>query len=168
MSFKDEPLARARKYAEQRGLTLSEELGFGHQGIVWTTEREAGAPTWKSAVKAYQREPEYLRERDVYLRLLECDVKEIRGCSVPQFIDCDDELWILEMTVVSRPFLLDFAGAYLDWSPDFSDEVMADWRAEKLEQFGERWPDVEAILRILQTYGIFMIDVHPGNISLGE
>ena len=72
------------------------------------------------------------------------------------------------MTVVSRPFLLDFAGAYLDWSPDFSDEVMADWRAEKLEQFGERWPEVEAILRILQTYGIFMIDVHPGNISFGD
>lgn len=167
MSFKDEPLRRARQYVTGRGLTLGGELGFGHQGVVWMTEgqTERGEQT---AVKAYQREPEYVRERDAYLRLLECDVREIRGCNVPQFIDCDDELWILEMTIVTRPFLLDFAGAYLDWSPDFSEEVMADWRAEKLEQFGERWPEVEAILRILQTYGIFMIDVHPGNIALGD
>jgi hypothetical protein len=30
-----------------------------------------------------------------------------------------------EMTVVTRPFVLDFAGAYLDWGPEFSDEVLA-------------------------------------------
>ena len=80
----------------------------------------------------------------------------------------DDDLWVIEMTVVTRPFVLDFAGAYLDWPPDFSEEVLADWRAEKQEQFGPRWAEVQAILRSLEGYGVFMVDVNPGNISFGE
>lgn len=44
---------------------------------------------------------------------------------------------------------------------------MAEWRAEKVEQFGDRWSEVQAILGVLQSYGIHMIDVSPGNISFG-
>jgi hypothetical protein len=72
------------------------------------------------------------------------------------------------MTIVTRPFVLDFAGAYLDEPPDFSEEVLADWRAEKQEQFGSRWPEVQAILRTLQRYGVFLMDANPGNISFGD
>jgi hypothetical protein len=160
-------MSRAREYAQANGLTLGKELGFGVHGIVVVTESagEPGRPARQSALKAHQRETEYLRERDVYLRLQDHQVERIRGCEVPQLIDYNDHLWILEMTIVTRPFVLDFGGAYLDHAPDFSDEVMADWRAEKIEQFGKRWPEAEAILRILETYGIFMIDVHPNNIS---
>jgi hypothetical protein len=70
--------------------------------------------------------------------------------------------------LVARPFVLDFAGAYLDQAPDFSEEVLADWRAEKQEQFGPRWSDVQAILGLLESYGVFMIDVNPGNVSFGD
>ena len=77
-------------------------------------------------------------------------------------------LLVLEMTVVKRPFVLDFAGAFLDDGPDFSDEVLADWRAEKQEQFGARWPEVQAVLRIIEGYGVFMLDVNPGNVSFGD
>src|SRR6266436_4248684 len=77
-------------------------------------------------------------------------------------------LWIIEMSLVSPPYVLDFAGAYLDWAPDFSEEVMADWRAEKQEQFEQHWPEVQAILAVLETYGVFMVDVNPGNISFGD
>ena len=52
------------------------------------------------------------------------------GLRVPRLLQFDDDLWVIEMTIVSRPFVLDFAGAYLDMPPDFSDEVMADWHAE--------------------------------------
>ena len=76
----------------------------------------------------------------------------------------DDHLLIIEMTIVRRPFVLDFGGAFLDKAPDFS-EVMADWRAEKFEQFGDRWPAAESILRQLERYGIYVIDVNPNNIS---
>jgi hypothetical protein len=72
------------------------------------------------------------------------------------------------MTMVQQPFVLDFAGAYLDQAPTFSDEVMADWRAEKQDQFGARWRDVQGILAVLEGYGIYMIDVNLGNISFGD
>lgn len=120
----------------------------------------------KSAIKVHQREPDYRREREVYIRLKEHEVTTIRGCRVPQLLRYDDDLWIIEMTVVSRPFVLDFAGAFLDEAPDFSEEVMADWHAEKREQFGSQWPEVQAILRFLQGYGIHMVDVSPNNIGL--
>jgi hypothetical protein len=72
------------------------------------------------------------------------------------------------MSVVTRPFVLDFAGAYLDHAPDFSDEVLAEWRAEKQEQFGPRWAEVQAILRDLEGYGVFMVDVNPGNVAFAD
>jgi hypothetical protein len=50
----------------------------------------------------------------------------------------DDELLGFEMTVVERPYLLDFAGAYLDTVPQFPDEVWAEWEADKREKFGDR------------------------------
>jgi hypothetical protein len=80
----------------------------------------------------------------------------------------DDALWIIEMSVVSRPFVLDFAGAYLDRAPDFSEEMLADWRADKEEQFGAHWPEVQAILRALEAHGIYMEDVSPGNIAIAD
>ena len=58
------------------------------------------------------------------------------GCSVPEMIEFDDHLWAIDMSIVDRPFVFDFAGAFLDQAPDFPDEVMADWHAEKKEQFG--------------------------------
>ncbi len=72
------------------------------------------------------------------------------------------------MTVVKPPFVLDFAGAYLDRAPDFSEEVLADWTAEKQEQFGARWPEVQAVLRELDGYGVFLLDVNPGNVAFPE
>ena len=80
----------------------------------------------------------------------------------------DDDLSVIEMTMVERPFVLDFAGAYLDEPPDFSEEVLADWRAEKEEQCEGRWPEVQSVLRSLEAFGVFMIDVNPGNISFGD
>ena len=70
----------------------------------------------------------YLRERNVYFRLMDHEVRDVRGAAVPELLGYDDDLWVIEMTIVSRPFVLDFAGAYLDDPPDYSDEVMADWR----------------------------------------
>lgn len=170
MSFKEELENRARQYTQQHGLLLGEQLGCGVHGIVFVTESqpENKPAAARSAIKVHQKQPPYCRERDVYLRLQQHGVIAIRGCHVPKLLRYDDDLWIIEMTVVSRPFVLDFAGAYLDEAPDFSEEVLADWIAEKQEQFGPRWPEVLAILRSLQGYGILMQDVNPGNISFGD
>jgi hypothetical protein len=145
-------------------LILGKQLGFGVHGIVFAAGKQ---PEGRSAVKVNEREVDFRRERDVYLRLKELGVEKIRDCAVPGLIAYDDELLIIEMSVVTTPYVLDFAGAYLDWKPDFSEEVMADWQADKQEQFGKRWPEVLAILASLESYGIYMEDVSPSNISLG-
>ena len=166
MSNRSELLLRAQEYCKRNGLLLGSPLGSGVHGSVYAVENQTEKGI--SAIKVHERERDYCRERDVYRRIGEFEITEIRGCAVPELLRCDDELWVIEMTVVARPFVLDFAGAYLDEPTDFSDEVLADWRAEKQERFGTRWPEVQAILRFLEGYGIFMVDVNPGNISLGD
>lgn len=137
MSMADDPIARVKEYARHHRLVLAAELGHGVHGSVFTAQSqpEKGIAMLPTAVKAHKREADYLRERDVYLRLRENSVASIQGCHVPEMLCYDDHLWIIEMTVVVPPFVLDFGGAFLDKAPDFSDEVMADWRAEKIEQY---------------------------------
>ena len=89
----------------------------------------------------------------------------ILGLNVPQLLGHDDELAIIDMTVVERPFVLDFAGAYLDIPPEFPDAIWAEWEAEKQEQFGARWPEVQAVLAALEEMDIHMVDVSPSNVA---
>ena len=78
-------------------------------------------------------------------------------------------MWVIEMTVVTPPFLLDFAGAYLDWPPEFSSEATDYWFHEKQEQFGTRWAEVRNILAMLSDQvDIYMLDVNPGNIMFAD
>jgi hypothetical protein len=156
---------RIHEFANRKGLTLGDQLGAGVQGIVFSAKSQS--EEGRFAIKIHKHEPGYLRERDAYLRLQEQGITTIRGCNVPELIAHDDASWIIEMTAVSRPFVLDFGGAYLDAPPDFSEEVLADWHAEKVEQFGPRWPEAQSILRELESFGIFVVDVNPGNISFG-
>ncbi len=67
-----------------------------------------------------------------------------------------------------RPFVLDFAGAYLGVPPHFPGEIWDEWEAEKREQFDTRWPVVESVLGALVELGIHMIDVSPSNIAFRE
>jgi len=168
MIFDKDLQHRGREYAQRYGRALSEQLGSGVHGIVFLSEslpQKGDAPA-RTAIKVHRQEPDYLRERDVYLRLQANGVTAISGCHVPELVRYDDKFFIIEMTIVAQPFVLDFAGAFLDRAPDFSEDVLADWRAEKQDQFGLRWPEVEAILRFLEGYGIYMVDVSPNNISL--
>ena len=66
------------------------------------------------------------------------------------------ELLIVEMTVVARPLVLDFAGAYLDQVPEFPAGVL---EAAKQEQFGPRWVIVESILQNLRSHGVHLLDI---------
>jgi hypothetical protein len=157
---------RCHEFANRHGLALGEELGAGVQGIVISAKSQA--EEGRFAIKAHKQEPDYFRERDAYLRLQSLGITEVRGCNVPELITHDDELWIIVMTVVARPFVLDFGGAFLDRPPEFADDIMAEWQQEKQEQFGSRWPKVRAIINELQAHGIYLIDANPGNISFGD
>jgi hypothetical protein len=120
--------AHALVYAKSRGITIDCEnpLGFGTDGCVWKTSR-------KSAVKVFEREANYQRERDCYQRLKSRGMVQIGCFEIPRLMDCDDELLVVEMGIVAPPFLLDFAKAYLDRPPDFSPEVMAEWEEQQVE-----------------------------------
>jgi len=159
-------ISRVQEYARRQGLVLGKELGSGVHGIVFAAKNQIKGN--HSAVKVHERDMFYCRERDVYLRLQDQGVTQVYGCNVPEMIAFDDHLLVIEMTIVERPFVLDFAGAYLDWTPDFSEEVFAEWQAEKQEQFGPRWADVQAILGYLEGLGVSMVDVNPGNVAFDD
>jgi len=93
---------------------------------------------------------------------------EILGFHVPQFIGADDALCVIEMTVVTRPFALDFAGAYLDQPPVFPNEAWEAWEAEKRDQFDFRWATVRRVLDALEELDIYMVDVSPSNIAFAN
>jgi hypothetical protein len=157
-------IANASAYAARHGLQLAERLGFGIHGIIFAAEnKRAGGLT---AIKAHRAAEPYFRELQVYERLREIGVTKIQGFNVPQLIRHDDPLRVIEMSVVVRPFVLDFAGAYLDAPPDFPAEIWREWETEKADQFGERWPTVQSILAALEDWGIHMVDVSPSNIAL--
>ena len=56
------------------------------------------------------------------------------------------------MSIVTRPFLLDFAGAEADVRPDFSPKIWTEWETQKAEQFGKRWKMTRAVVDDLVGY----------------
>jgi len=155
-----EAVDRAERFAARYGTVYTAELGAGYDGIVFGTP----AP---SAVKALRHEALYQKEVAVYRRLERHGVREVSGFRVPRLIRADDELWTFEMSWVTAPFVLDFAGAYLDRQPVWADdeEVYGAWLAEKREQFGDRWPIVSGVLAKFRRWGVYLADVKPGNIE---
>ena len=155
-----EAAEHADRFAARYGLTFDHELGKGYDGIVFATD----VP---SAVKAFRHEALYHNELAVYRRLEEEGVRFVKGFKVPRLFRADDELWALEMEWVHPPFVLDFAGAYLDREPPWAGdaEVYGPWLAEKREQFGDRWPTVSGVLAAFRRHGVYLADVKPGNIE---
>jgi hypothetical protein len=156
-------IQNALAYAARHQLRLAERLGFGIHGIIYVAENKSDGGT--TAIKAHRESEPYLRERAVYERLRQVGIAKILGFNVPRFIRADDELRIIEMTVVTRPFVLGFAGACLDAPPEFSDEIWLEWESGKREQFDQRWSEVQAVLATLEEWDIYMVDVSPSNVA---
>jgi hypothetical protein len=150
-------------YASRRDLVIAERLGFGIHGMVYVAKNKS--KMGKTAIKAHSSVEPFLRECRAYDRLRDAGCNKLLGFNVPELVGIDEELFILEMTIVIRPFVLDFAGAYLDAPPHFSDEIWADWEAQKRDQFEDRWPTVQNVLSALEELDIYMIDVTPNNIA---
>jgi len=155
--------SNVRAYGAERQLLIAEPLGSGKDGKVWVGKGQRSPA--RAALKAHRLAELYFREKAVYRRLEERAINSVFGFSVPELLGFDDRLRILEMTIVNRPFVLDFAGAHLDVRPGFPAEVWADWEAEKREQFEGRWPTVEKILDAFAELGIYLLDVSPSNIA---
>ncbi len=156
-------MPNARLYAARRQLDLAETLGSGKDGIVLVAKHKT--KPGDAAVKILRFEEPYWREKRAYQRLATSATTTVLGFNVPELIDFDDGLLALEMTIVRRPFVLDFAAAYLDRRPEFPEDVWTTWEEEKREQFEERWPAVQEIVAAFERLGIYLLDLSPGNIA---
>jgi hypothetical protein len=162
MDFED-ITTKAFAYAAERDLHLGRRLGSGREGSVWEVSDKRRIFSW--AVKLHYEESPFLRERDCYRRLRDLRIHQVGGLNVPRLVASDDAWLVLEMTLVARPFLLDFASVRLDRDPDFTPEVMADWEDELRERFDDDYPRLERVLAELRLHGIFLTDVHPHNVA---
>jgi hypothetical protein len=152
---------RLSEYASRTDKTLKTQLGWGGDGLVYATDA-------KTAIKSYRYASLYENERNVYFRLQERGVTSVAQFSVPRLIAYDDRLSVLEMSIASRPFILDFAGAYLDTEPPFNSEQIQEWQAEKSELFGRRWREVRRAYYTFQSFGVYLNDLKPGNVSFPD
>src|SRR6266700_8245984 len=91
----------AQAYASQHQLQLAERLGFGIHGIIFVAEDNSKAG--QTAIKVHRSAEPYLRERAVYERLKDAGVSEILGFNVPQLVRFEDDLRVIEMSIVTRP-----------------------------------------------------------------
>lgn len=144
-------------YLESLGAAIVNPLGVGTDGAVWYTTRF-------TAVKAFHKPRNFELELECYRRLQATELQSICGFWVPQLIGHDASLLVIEMSIVKPPYVLDFGKVYLDRQPDFSTEVLHDWRQQQQELWGDLFPTVQSILRRLQSLGIFYADPKPGNI----
>ncbi|MEM8875979.1 MAG: hypothetical protein AAGD32_17170 [Planctomycetota bacterium] len=146
-------------YLVHRKLEPVKPLGEGKDGAVW--RHDGGL-----CAKIHHVRDVYFRELHCYRRLRARRIRHVLGLRVPQLIDHDDDRLIIEMSIVTPPFLLDFASAYLDTPPDFPAEVLTQWHEELEGRFGPRYGDVLSVLNELKrTAGIHLFDVHADNLK---
>ncbi|MGV3664058.1 MAG: hypothetical protein ACO1TE_28055 [Prosthecobacter sp.] len=153
---------KAETYAAGRDLTIIGPLGNGADGSVWEVESKQNALSW--ALKLHHDTKPYFREKECYERLR--GVMCVAGFDLPALLHADDRWLAIEMSIVDRPFILDFAGAYLDKRPDFSEEVWEETLQIWEERYEDDWPLVERALKELRGHGIYYLDVHHQNIAL--
>jgi len=120
-------------------------------------------------VKAFNRTETFDKESEAYRRLARYFVRQIQCHMVPQLLRLDALLGVIEISVVKRPYVLDFGKIQLDrrldevWPAEVLDERWAYW--ESLFE-PEQWPVVLAIWNELgNRFGIWLEDIHPGNIA---
>lgn len=161
-----EILARVCAYELRHKVHVGRALGDGQHGKVFVVRDNSKSATF--ATKFHHRREPYGREFSVYQRLREKGISTIRGFNLPVLVHAEPDLMILEMTIVDQPFLVDFAGAFLDGIPPFPDDVWTHWETEKAEAFGTRWLEVQKVLSELRCLGIHLLDVNPNNLKYAD
>jgi len=149
---------RAELYANAKNLTIDKRFGWGFDGTVFGTDTG-------TAIKVLNHQALYRNELDVYLHPQKKEISSLSGFQIPKLVDHDPDYWIIEMTVVSPPYVVDFAGARLKRPEPFDEEIIAEWTKSKREEFGDDWPSVKRLMFAFETRGVFLMDVHPKNVA---
>ena len=156
----NDPQAIAELYLGLNSASVEDRYGSGKDGTVFASSRN-------TAVKVHAYRDRFEKEVQVYERLASEGVTQVLGANVPKLIQFHSELMVLEITVVKRPFVIDFATSSLDMPPDFTDEVWQVWREQREEEFGSYWPHAARIFDYLKKrHGIWHLDFSPRNVDL--
>jgi hypothetical protein len=147
-------------YSARYGCGFVRKLGFGREGDVFQSDRP-------SAVKFFHDRRQFDRELKVYQLLSELNIESIAGHAVPKLVRHDSEYRAIEMSIVTPPFLLDFAGARLEHEiPDFEPHVEEEHLARLMDLYGDRWQDVLTVAdAFTRATGYVLMDIKPGNIT---
>jgi hypothetical protein len=150
---------RANEYSALLGLKIVSRSVSAPMGWFFETDRE-------TAVKVVERRRNYLHELQSYQRLKAKQINSLRGFSIPVLIHHHDPLMVIEMTIVTAPYLIDFGKVYIDQPPDpaWFQQIEIDGH----EHFEDRWPEVRSLLGLLQLHGIYYLDPKPGNIKFRD
>lgn len=157
-------LSNAYRYCVERAIQLDETsvLGWGQDGTVWKT-------TVPTAVKAFHRPLNYEVEKACYQRLAEKKLRSIDGLALSRMIDFADELQVIELEIVTPPYLLDFGKAYIDQKAPYDATQLTEYKNMIGELFGDDYPRVLKITRLLWSLcQIDYIDAKPANICFGD
>jgi len=164
-----EPIRRAREYVVFRGRTLGKRLGYGQDGIVFSAILPHGSTGLPSVIKALKHRELYEQEIRVYRRLHQLGVRQVLGFNVPVLINHVADLFVIEMTAVAKPYVLDFvsAGVHgpLNHWPDFK---LREQRAIAREAYGDKWPKVQEVVAAFRQLGIHLSDIKRGNIEFAD
>jgi hypothetical protein len=155
----DQSSVRLQRYLAARGITALERLGEGKDGAVWRTSR------W-TAVKVHERPESYRAERNAYIRFQEVDLCEIAGFSIPILWAYDDESLVIEMEIVTPPYVVDFASVRLDVPEDLIEDEGHTLVDMIRERFDDKADAVIALCEELESAaGVYLTDVHRHNIK---
>lgn len=153
-----ELLERRDAYCSSHAVVIQfEQPDWGLDAYLWRTNVE-------TIVKVHRYEERFQTELAAYNRLAERRVVRLKGFEFPQLVDYDQELHILELSIVSPPYILDFVEVGLGKRPSNFDLDRIE--AQQSKQFGKDWPDVKRLLEALMQIGIYYDDVHNKNIRL--
>jgi hypothetical protein len=100
----------------------------------------------------------------VYQRLQSHQIEQLQGFHIPILLHYDRNLFVLEISFVRPPYILDFAAATLDQPPPGFDAEDREWIAEKRRVFGSHWSAIVRLLDALRHIGIHYCDLHGENI----
>jgi hypothetical protein len=152
-------------YLTRNKLLILGLLGTGKDGDVLKTDRT-------SALKKLRTLELYRRELRAYKLLDELSIAELEGFSLPRLLGYDEEALLIEMTIVTPPYLLDFASTHDEVEMEFlafTDEIWAEREQHWADVFGDQWPRVRTLRNtFLRLTGLTYLDPSKNNVRLPE
>ncbi len=135
-------------------------MGEGKDGLVLAADNG-------NAVKVHVYAESYQYERDAYIRFRDLGVEEAAGFQIPVLIDFDDDLFVIEMSIVSPPFVVDFASVRLDEEPDLIEDEGNTLADMVFDRFGDDLAPTVLAMRqaLIDEAGAYLLDLHAHNVK---